>query len=92
MVETGAGLVCASRSEALAHSVAETFQKSGVVCEVSDDPVLAQASGGQARTFAGRAGTGDLVATAPAPQLAQPQRRRAPRRGGARRGDPGGGD
>ena len=107
MVETGAGLVCASRSEVLAHRVAETFQRSGVVCEVSDDPVgvelagvaknvaavavgatqaqglnaagmaaadiflevlaLAQASGGQARTFVGRAGTGDLVATALAP-------------------------
>jgi glycerol-3-phosphate dehydrogenase (NAD(P)+) len=107
MVETGAGLVCASRSEALAHRVAETFQGAGVVCEVSDDPVgvelagvaknaaavavgatqaqglnaagmaaadiflevlaLAQASGGQARTFVGRAGTGDLVATALAP-------------------------
>jgi glycerol-3-phosphate dehydrogenase (NAD(P)+) len=104
MVETGAGLVCASRSELLAHRVADTFQRSGVVCEVSDDPVgvelagvaknaaavavgatqaqglnaagmaaadiflevlaLAQASGGQARTFVGRAGTGDLVATA----------------------------
>jgi len=107
MVETGAGLVCASRSEALAHRVAEAFQRSGVVCEVSDDPVgvelagiaknaaavavgatqaqglnaagmaaadiflevlaLAQATGGQARTFVGRAGTGDLVATALAP-------------------------
>ena len=107
MVETGAGLVCASRSEALAHRIAETFQRSGVVCEVSDDPVgvelagvaknvaavavgatqaqglnaagmaaadiflevlaLAQANGGQARTFVGRAGTGDLVATALAP-------------------------
>jgi glycerol-3-phosphate dehydrogenase (NAD(P)+) len=107
MVETGAGLVCASRSEVLAHRVAETFQRSGVVCEVSDDPVgvelagvaknaaavavgatqaqglnaagmaaadiflevlaLARASGGQARTFVGRAGTGDLVATALAP-------------------------
>jgi glycerol-3-phosphate dehydrogenase (NAD(P)+) len=107
MVETGAGLVCASRSEALAHRVAESFQRSGVVCEVSDDPVgvelagvaknaaavavgatqaqglnaagmaaadiflevlaLAVRSGGQARTFVGRAGTGDLVATALAP-------------------------
>jgi ribosomal protein L31 len=107
MVETGAGLVCASRSEVLAHRVADTFQRSGVVCEVSDDPVgvelagvaknaaavavgatqaqglnaagmaaadiflevlaLAQATGGQARTFVGRAGTGDLVATALAP-------------------------
>jgi glycerol-3-phosphate dehydrogenase (NAD(P)+) len=107
MVESGAGLVCASRSEGLAHRVAEAFQRGGVVCEVSDDPVgvelagvaknvaavavgatqaqglnaagmaaadiflevlaLAQASGGQARTFVGRAGTGDLVATALAP-------------------------
>jgi glycerol-3-phosphate dehydrogenase (NAD(P)+) len=107
MVESGAGLVCASRSEALAHGVADAFQRAGVVCEVSDDPVgvelagvaknaaavavgatqaqglnaagmaaadiflevlaLAQASGGDARTFVGRAGTGDLVATALAP-------------------------
>jgi glycerol-3-phosphate dehydrogenase (NAD(P)+) len=107
MVETGAGLVCASRSEDLAHGVAEAFQAAGVVCEVSDDPVgvelagvaknaaavavgatqaqglnaagmaaadiflevlsLAAVSGGQARTFVGRAGTGDLVATALAP-------------------------
>ncbi len=107
MVETGAGLVCASRSEVLAHGVAEAFQAAGVVCEVSDDPVgvelagvaknaaavavgatqaqglnaagmaaadiflevlsLAALSGGQARTFVGRAGTGDLVATALAP-------------------------
>ena len=108
MVETGAGLVCASRSEALAHRVAETFQGAGVVCEVSDDPVgvelagvaknvaavavgatqaqglnaagmaaadiflevlsLAALTGGKARTFVGRAGTGDLVATALAPR------------------------
>ncbi len=108
MVESGAGLVCASRSEALAHRVAEAFQRAGVVCEVSDDPVgvelagvaknaaavavgatqaqglnaagmaaadiflevlsLSSASGGQARTFVGRAGTGDLVATALAPR------------------------
>jgi glycerol-3-phosphate dehydrogenase (NAD(P)+) len=107
MVESGAGLVCASRNEALAHGVAEAFQRAGVVCEVSDDPVgvelagvaknaaavavgatqaqglnaagmaaadiflevlaLARASGGHARTFVGRAGTGDLVATALAP-------------------------
>ena len=107
MVEYGAGLVCASRSEALAHRVAEAFQRAGVVCEVSDDPVgvelagiaknaaavavgatqaqglnaagmaaadiflevlsLSSSSGGQARTFVGRAGTGDLVATALAP-------------------------
>ncbi len=107
MVESGAGLVCASHSEALAHRVAEVFQRSGVVCEVSDDPVgvelagvaknaaavavgatqaqglnaagmaaadiflevlaLAELSGGKARTFVGRGGTGDLVATALAP-------------------------
>jgi glycerol-3-phosphate dehydrogenase (NAD(P)+) len=107
MVQTGAGLVCASRSEALAHDVADAFQRAGVVCEVSDDPVgvelagvaknvaavavgatqaqglnaagmaaadiflevlaLARASGGRDRTFVGRAGTGDLVATALAP-------------------------
>jgi glycerol-3-phosphate dehydrogenase (NAD(P)+) len=107
MVESGAGLVCASRSEALAHRVAEAFQLAGVVCEVSDDPVgvelagvaknaaavavgatqqqglnaagmaaadiflevlaLAELGGGEARTFVGRGGTGDLVATALAP-------------------------
>ena len=107
MVEAGAGLVCASHSEVLAHGVADAFQRGGVVCEVSDDPVgvelagvaknaaavavgatqaqglnaagmaaadiflevlaLALRSGGQARTFVGRAGTGDLVATALAP-------------------------
>jgi len=107
MVEAGAGLVCASRSERLAHGVAEAFQRAGVVCEVSDDPVgvelagvaknvaavavgatqaqglnaagmaaadifsevlaLARTSGGHAATFVGRAGTGDLVATALAP-------------------------
>ncbi len=107
MVETGAGLVCASRSEPLAHRVAEAFQSAGVVCEVSNDPVgvelagvaknaaavavgatraqglnaagmaaadiflevlsLAERSGGEARTFVGRGGTGDLVATALAP-------------------------
>ncbi len=107
MVEAGAGLVCASHSEVLAHRVAETFQRAGVVCEVSDDPVgaelagvaknaaavavgatqaqglnaagmaaadiflevlsLAEAGGGRPRTFVGRAGTGDLVATALAP-------------------------
>ena len=107
MVESGAGLVCASHSEALAHRVAETFQSAGVVCEVSDDPVgvelagvaknaaavavgatqaqglnaagmaaadiflevlsLAEKTGGAARTFVGRGGTGDLVATALAP-------------------------
>jgi glycerol-3-phosphate dehydrogenase (NAD(P)+) len=107
MIETGAGLVCASQSESLAHRVAEVFQAAGVVCEVSADPVgtelagvaknvaavavgatqaqglnaagmaaadivlevlaLAERAGGSARTFVGRAGTGDLVATALAP-------------------------
>ena len=107
MVEEGAGLVCASASERLASRTAEVFQRSGVVCEVSDDPVgvelagcaknaaavavgatqdqglnaagmaaadiflevlaLAELSGGRARTFVGRGGTGDLVATALAP-------------------------
>ena len=100
--------MCASRSEVLAHRVADTFQAAGVVCEVSDDPVgvelagvaknaaavavgatqaqglnaagmaaadiflevlsLARASGGRSSTFVGRAGTGDLVATALAPK------------------------
>ena len=108
MVESGAGLVCASHSERLAHRVANAFQDAGVVCEVSSDPVgtelagvaknaaavavgatqaqglnaagmaaadiflevlaLAQLSGGDARTFVGRSGTGDLVATALAPK------------------------
>jgi glycerol-3-phosphate dehydrogenase (NAD(P)+) len=103
LVEAGAGLVSASHSEALAHRVAEVFQRAGTVCEVSSDPVgaelagvaknaaavavgatqgqglnaagmaaadiflevlsLAERTGGQARTFVGRAGTGDLVAT-----------------------------
>jgi glycerol-3-phosphate dehydrogenase (NAD(P)+) len=106
-VESGAGLVCASRSEALARRIAEVFQRAGVVCEVSDDSVgvelagiaknaaavavgatqdqglnaagmaaadiflevlaLAEARGGLTRTFVGRSGTGDLVATALAP-------------------------
>jgi glycerol-3-phosphate dehydrogenase (NAD(P)+) len=105
--ETGAGLVCASRSEQLAIRVSELFQRAGVVCEASDDPVgvelagvaknaaavavgatqaqglnaagmaaadiflevlaLAELQGGSARTFVGRSGTGDLVATALAP-------------------------
>jgi glycerol-3-phosphate dehydrogenase (NAD(P)+) len=107
MVETGAGLVCASHSEQLAVRVAELFQRAGVVCEASNDPVgvelagvaknaaavavgatqsqglnaagmaaadiflevlsLAELWGGSARTFVGRSGTGDLVATALAP-------------------------
>ena len=108
MATAGAGLVCASHSEALAHRCAGVFQRAGVVCEVSDDPVgvelagcaknaaavavgateaqglnaagmaasdilsevaaLAEGRGGDVRTFLGRAGTGDLVATALAPK------------------------
>src|SRR5215208_1162360 len=45
MVESGAGLVCASHSEGLAHRVAEAFQRAGVVCEVSDDPVGVELAG-----------------------------------------------
>jgi glycerol-3-phosphate dehydrogenase (NAD(P)+) len=106
-VDSGAGLVCASRSQALAEHTAELFQRARVVCEVSPDPVgvelagvaknaaavavgatqeqglnaagmaaadiflevsaLAEARGGLARSFLGRSGTGDLVATALAP-------------------------
>ena len=108
MATEGAGLVCASHSKRLAHRCSELFQRAGVVCEVSDDPVgvelagcaknaaavavgateaqglnaagmaasdifsevaaLAESRGGQVRTFLGRAGTGDLVATALAPK------------------------
>ena len=108
MATEGAGLVCASHSERLAHRCAELFQRAGVVCQVSDDPVgaelagcaknaaavavgateaqglnaagmaasdifsevaaLAERRGGDVRTFVGRAGVGDLVATALAPK------------------------
>jgi glycerol-3-phosphate dehydrogenase (NAD(P)+) len=107
MVESGAGLVCASHSESLAHRIAEVFQQAGTVCEVSNDPVgvelagaaknaaalaagativqgfnaagmaagdvfaevlaLASVQGARAETFVGRAGIGDLMATALAP-------------------------
>lgn len=107
MIESGAGLVCASSSERLAIRVSELFQRAGVVCEASNDPAgvelagvaknaaavavgatqsqglnaagmaaadiflevlsLAELWGGSARTFVGRGGTGDLVATALAP-------------------------
>jgi glycerol-3-phosphate dehydrogenase (NAD(P)+) len=107
MVESGAGLVCASQSADLANRVAEVFQQAGVVCEASADPVgvelagcaknaaalasgateaqglnaagmaaadifsevtaLARSYGAQRATFIGRAGIGDLVATALAP-------------------------
>ena len=108
MVDGGAGLVCASHSPSLARRVADLFNRAGVMCEPSDDPVgvelagcaknaaalaagatesqglnaagmaaadiftevlaLAERGGAHARTFVGRAGTGDLVATALAPQ------------------------
>lgn len=107
MVEAGAGLVCAAHSENLAHTVAGLFQRAGVVCEVSADPVgvelagcaknaaalaagatvaqgynaagmaaadifdevltLAATHGAQSETFLGRAGLGDLMATALTP-------------------------
>ncbi len=107
MVESGAGLVCASHSADLANRVAEMFQDAGVVCEASADPVgvelagcaknaaalasgateaqglnaagmaaadiftevtaLARSYGAERKTFIGRAGIGDLVATALAP-------------------------
>jgi glycerol-3-phosphate dehydrogenase (NAD(P)+) len=107
MVEAGAGLVCASHSQALANQVADVFRAAGLVCEASTDPVgvelagcaknaaalaaaaaeaqglngsgmaaadifievlaLAKLRGGRSRTFVGRAGIGDLVATALAP-------------------------
>ena len=104
MVAAGAGLVAASHSRRLAARVADVFQRAGLVCEVSSDPVgvelagcaknaaalaagateaqglnaagmaaadiftevlgLAAQTGALATTFVGRAGTGDLVATA----------------------------
>ena len=107
MVESGAGLVCASHSEGLAHRIADAFQQAGTVCEVSNDPAgvelagaaknaaalaagatiaqgfnaagmaagdvfaevlaLAGVQGARAETFVGRAGIGDLMATALAP-------------------------
>src|SRR4051795_837646 len=107
MVESGAGLVCASHSEGLAHRIADAFQHAGTVCEVSNDPVgvelagaaknaaalaagatiaqgfnaagmaagdvfaevlaLAEVQGALPETFVGRAGIGDLMATALAP-------------------------
>ena len=44
-IESGAGLVCASRSELLAKRTAEALQKAGVVCEVSSDPVGVELAG-----------------------------------------------
>src|SRR3954452_749790 len=45
MIESGAGLVCASHSELLAHRISEVFRAGGVVCEVSSDPVGVELAG-----------------------------------------------
>jgi glycerol-3-phosphate dehydrogenase (NAD(P)+) len=45
MVDAGAGLVAASRSEAVATAVAGVFVRAGVVCEESDDPVGVELAG-----------------------------------------------
>jgi glycerol-3-phosphate dehydrogenase (NAD(P)+) len=108
MVSEGAGLVAASTSEALARTLSDVFQRAGVVCEVSNDPVgvelagaaknaaalasgatmaqglnaagaaaghifgevwrFAESLGAKPESMIGLAGTGDLVATALAPQ------------------------
>jgi glycerol-3-phosphate dehydrogenase (NAD(P)+) len=108
MVSAGAGLVAASSDEGLARTLSEVFQRAGVVCEVSNDPVgvelagaaknaaalasgatvsqglnaagaaaghifgevwrFAEALGAKPESMIGLAGTGDLVATALAPQ------------------------
>ena len=108
MVKEGAGLVAASADERLAATVAQLFNRAGVVCEQSDDPVgvelagaaknaaalaagateaqglnaagaaaghifaevwrYAEGLGARPESLIGLAGTGDLVATALAPQ------------------------
>ena len=108
MVAAGAALVCASADETLAKALSSFFQRAGVVCEPSSDPIgveiagaaknaaalaagatqreglnaagaaaghivleawrYVETLGGRADTFIGLAGTGDLVATALAPQ------------------------
>ena len=108
MVTAGAGLVAASTDERLAATLAQVFNRAGVVCELSNDPVgveLAGAAknaaalaagaterqglnaagaaaghifaevwrfavhhGARPESLIGLAGTGDLVATALAPQ------------------------
>jgi glycerol-3-phosphate dehydrogenase (NAD(P)+) len=45
MVHEGAGLVAASADEELAKAVASFFQKAGVVCEVSNDPIGVELAG-----------------------------------------------
>src|SRR5436190_2423721 len=108
MVRAGAGLVAASISEDLAGTLQRIFIRAGVVCELSNDPVVvelagaaknaaalaagatesqglnaagaaaghifaevwryAEAQGARPESLIGLAGTGDLVATALAPQ------------------------
>jgi glycerol-3-phosphate dehydrogenase (NAD(P)+) len=45
MVTEGAGLVAASESEDLAHTIARTLMRAGVVCEESSDPVGVELAG-----------------------------------------------
>jgi glycerol-3-phosphate dehydrogenase (NAD(P)+) len=108
MVQQGAALVAASDDESLALALASFFQRAGVVCEASNDPVgvelagaaknaaalaagateaqglnaagaaaghifaevwrFAERLGARPESLIGLAGTGDLVATALAPQ------------------------
>ena len=108
MVTAGAGLVAASTDERLAATLAQVFNRAGVVCELSNDPVgvelagaaknaaalaagaterqglnaagaaaghifaevwrFAEGQGARPESLIGLAGTGDLVATALAPQ------------------------
>jgi len=108
MVAAGAGLVAASTDERLAATLAQVFNRAGVVCELANDPVgvelagaaknaaalaagaterqglnaagaaaghifaevwrFAEGQGARPESLIGLAGTGDLVATALAPQ------------------------
>jgi glycerol-3-phosphate dehydrogenase (NAD(P)+) len=45
MVSAGAGLVAASAEETLARGLAEVFNRAGVVCEQSDDPLGVELAG-----------------------------------------------
>jgi glycerol-3-phosphate dehydrogenase (NAD(P)+) len=45
MVSAGAGLVAAAHDPALAHTIAQTFIRAGVVCEESADPVGVELAG-----------------------------------------------
>jgi glycerol-3-phosphate dehydrogenase (NAD(P)+) len=108
MVGEGAALVAAAFDESLAQTLAEVFQRAGIVCEQSNDPIgvelagaaknaaalaagateaqgpnaagaaaghifaevwrYAEAQGARPESLIGLAGTGDLLATALAPQ------------------------